>query len=739
MKQILSSVDTQCLKKYTDEMLRQKLSESFINIKKITKNSINMYEFSEKFSQLHNDLNSPLKMMIMGGFSVGKSTFINALLRREVTTVNATPTTAVITKLLYGDSDKMYVHFKNGNVQEYTINKFAEMTAEFDKSQKEFHNSIKYVERTLPIDFLKEYTIIDTPGLNSAQDDHTDATVEVMNEADLVVWLFDARWAAGKADIDYMHQLDERIKPLIVVNQMDYIDDEEDDPDEFLADVAAKCGDNILDIVGISAKFAIDGIRKNNKNLEVAGNIQDFFTKINEKVKPQTIKFKFEKMMESYIDYMIGLLNAKKKDDAEIKLDYSADKSYGAYVYAVEQAYNFAILIQENIYCVENSKKEVSRFSAVHERIVNLLNMCNQYLQEFLSEHSTDLIKAIKERGASAYRIAKNYRSDRRGYVRSIYWYNIAYNSGIKDAAGDLADLYVKVKNWKSALEWYIIFANNGDAESVMTVAMVLYNGEGNVKPDKVKAEEWLEKAIMMNTHSRCNEANFDLANILFSHGDENNLKRGWQLLNFAGKHYYKPAIKMIADIYYCGKYNITQDKVKAFLEYKKIENYENISDVIKEYYQNNNYDLQSQFAKWYEYGENGFPQYISEAKKWYEIAGLNNHADSCYQYGRILRDENDINTSSSWLYRAIRLGSMEAIDLQITNERELKNNNREIGLQLYRLLKYIGKLNFSRIPIVLFEFLKSVFIIAIKYILISIPIIFIIYVILEYYNIRHL
>ena len=190
-----------------------------------------------------------------------------------------------------------------------------------------------------------------------------------------------------------------------------------------------------------------------------------------------------------------------------------------------------------------------------------------------------------------------------------------------------------------------------------------------------------------------------------------------------------------------CGNvwYNITQDKVKAFLEYKKIENYENISDIIKEYYQNNNYDLQSQFAKWYEYGENGFPQYISEAKKWYEIAGLNNHADSCYQYGRILRDENDINTSSSWLYRAIRLGSMEAIDLQITNERELKNNNREIGLQLYRLLKYIGKLNFSRIPIVLFEFLKSVFIIAIKYILISSPIIFIIYVILEYYNIRHL
>ena len=96
-----------------------------------------------------------------------------------------------------------------------------------------------------------------------------------------------------------------------------------------------------------------------------------------------------------------------------------------------------------------------------------------------------------------------------------------------------------------------------------MTVAMVLYNGEGNVKTDKVKAEEWLEKAIMMNTHSRCNEANFDLANILFSHGDENNLKRGWQLLNFAGKHYYKPAIKMIADIYYCGKYNIIWSFIK--------------------------------------------------------------------------------------------------------------------------------------------------------------------------------
>ena len=43
-------------------------------------------------------LKSPLQVMVMGAFSTGKSSFVNALLGENVTAVEALPTTAVITK-----------------------------------------------------------------------------------------------------------------------------------------------------------------------------------------------------------------------------------------------------------------------------------------------------------------------------------------------------------------------------------------------------------------------------------------------------------------------------------------------------------------------------------------------------------------------------------------------------------------------------------------------------------------
>ena len=66
------------------------------------------------------NINSPMLIMVMGEFSTGKSTFINALVKRDIATVGAQPTTAVITKLSYG---------------------------------------IDYVSRTLPIEILKKYDV----------------------------------------------------------------------------------------------------------------------------------------------------------------------------------------------------------------------------------------------------------------------------------------------------------------------------------------------------------------------------------------------------------------------------------------------------------------------------------------------------------------------------------------------------------------------------------------------------
>ena len=60
------------------------------------------------------NINSPLTIMVMGEFSTGKSTFINALMGEPITKVDAKPTTAVITKLVYGERDRIVVHYRQG-------------------------------------------------------------------------------------------------------------------------------------------------------------------------------------------------------------------------------------------------------------------------------------------------------------------------------------------------------------------------------------------------------------------------------------------------------------------------------------------------------------------------------------------------------------------------------------------------------------------------------------------------
>ena len=149
----------------TPKILTESLLDTLADLSSDIAGNFHLSGEINEIANFRNELSSPLSMMIVGSFSVGKSSFINALLRKEVAVVNSTPTTAVVTKMVYGEVDKLVVHYKDGSCCECTPRKFAELTAESDVSQKELHSTIDYVVRTLPAEFLKKYTIILRPCL----------------------------------------------------------------------------------------------------------------------------------------------------------------------------------------------------------------------------------------------------------------------------------------------------------------------------------------------------------------------------------------------------------------------------------------------------------------------------------------------------------------------------------------------------------------------------------------------
>ncbi|SKA89874.1 50S ribosome-binding GTPase [Prosthecobacter debontii] len=114
-------------------------------------------------------LKDPFVFVVVGEVNVGKSTFLNALFGQDFSRTGVMPTT-----------DKIYF-FKHGPRHE-----IVPITPTLD----EVH---------VPLDLLKDFHIVDTPGTNSIEDEHQEITERFVPIADLVIFVFSAMnpWGAS--------------------------------------------------------------------------------------------------------------------------------------------------------------------------------------------------------------------------------------------------------------------------------------------------------------------------------------------------------------------------------------------------------------------------------------------------------------------------------------------------------------------------------------------------------------
>ena len=139
------------------------------------------------------NLNQPFLFVVVGEVKAGKSSLLNALFGRDFCKVDVLPAT-----------DRVYV-FKYGE-KEYDVQLSEHLT-----------------ERHRPIDFLKDFNIVDTPGTNTIVAHHQDITENFVPMADLIVFVFSVTnpWAASAWDFLRLigHQWKKNI--VFVVQQAD--------------------------------------------------------------------------------------------------------------------------------------------------------------------------------------------------------------------------------------------------------------------------------------------------------------------------------------------------------------------------------------------------------------------------------------------------------------------------------------------------------------------------------------
>lgn len=152
---------------------------------------------------------------ILGRFKAGKSSFLNHLLGRPVLPIGVVPLTAVITRLRYGEPERMEVRYLDGRLEEAPI---ADIGRYVDEKQNPNNTKgVASVTVTLPeLKPLFPLQFVDTPGLGSALTHNTEVALNWLPNVGAALVAISADAPLSERDLALLKEL-RRHTPKIVV------------------------------------------------------------------------------------------------------------------------------------------------------------------------------------------------------------------------------------------------------------------------------------------------------------------------------------------------------------------------------------------------------------------------------------------------------------------------------------------------------------------------------------------
>lgn len=204
----------------------------------------------------------PMEVAIVGQFSSGKSTFLNALLSKDVLPTGITPVTSKVNFINYGEEYKLKITFKSGATEYHGIEHLAKFT-----DQREAIEDIKYLSIYAPVEMLKEVSFVDTPGLNSQSKFDTETTNAILRDVDGIIWLGLIDAVAKKSELDILEKYlpNYANKSICLLNQKDRLSDK--DVKTAVEYAKENYRDHFSEIIAISAREALDSRIHQKENM----------------------------------------------------------------------------------------------------------------------------------------------------------------------------------------------------------------------------------------------------------------------------------------------------------------------------------------------------------------------------------------------------------------------------------------------------------------------------------------
>ncbi|HEY5945310.1 MAG TPA: dynamin family protein, partial [Kofleriaceae bacterium] len=200
------------------------------------------------------NLDQPLLVTVMGEFSSGKSSFVNAFIGADVAPTGITPTTATINVVRYGRERGGRIIARDGTTLELG---WEPLMDHLRALTPEDATAIDRVEILVPLPQLEKINIVDTPGLNSIQPEHEATARGFIARADAVVWVFTAAQGGKASEKKALQSIrDEGKRVLGVLNKADQLGESE--IKEVVEFIGGTLGELVETIVPVSARHALD-------------------------------------------------------------------------------------------------------------------------------------------------------------------------------------------------------------------------------------------------------------------------------------------------------------------------------------------------------------------------------------------------------------------------------------------------------------------------------------------------